>query len=95
MVRLRRWAQAVELLTGKGFNPTMVRLRLYYVVHISVVTGVVSIPLWCDCDAGTLGVAKAPKSGFNPTMVRLRRGLQLMKLSVSLVSIPLWCDCDR
>ena len=50
MVRLRlciSWAASTR---AASFNPTMVRLRPYKTSLSKCIIGLVSIPLWCDCD---------------------------------------------
>jgi len=54
-----------------SFNPTMVRLRLVFLVTKTIVSSV-SIPLWCDCDHSYVVTDDRGIGSFNPTMVRLR-----------------------
>ena len=54
MVRLRRLARRPRNGVSRCFNPTMVRLRQAWEEALETLKGLVSIPLWCDCDYASM-----------------------------------------
>ena len=79
--RVKGWTAVV------GFNPTMVRLLLFFSPRLGI-EFIVSIPQWCDCCQARRQLSRFGQQCFNPTMVRLLRVVLHLKqgLQVSFQS---------
>jgi len=83
MVRLLLMSTGMYAMMSSSFNPTMVRLLLYY-EDLADRYELVSIPQWCDCCPKLKLSSSCEKPSFNPTMVRLLLNLRQPRFVVAV-----------